>query len=144
MDFESEEVCQKNIEQIKIRQNKYLAKMNTDDLAPCAFVTVRTQIECRKLEEKWKRTGLQKFFNKLCCCFVDNIFHFKGNYIYAEVAPEYTDINWENLAVKDSIKYYHRGITILVATVTLLATFLCIYFTALWKIDVYKNKAQES
>lgn len=138
--LETEDQCTKKIEELEEKQKVIFKEMSTEKLAPVAFITFKSQITARSIEEEWSRSSAQIFFGKfLCCCCVNQRFKFNGNYIHAEMAPDHTDVNWENLAVTNSKKFFRRLLTLIAGFITLGIALAIIYSTANWKIEAYKN-----
>jgi hypothetical protein len=136
--------CEEKILELKRLRDESFTKMNTDLLGPIAFVTFRSQLTAREIENEWKRSTFQKIWGKLCFCCVSPIYRFKGNFVYAEMAPDPTDINWENLAISLWKKLFYRAITVFVVFCTLVIALAVMLGTAQWKTSVYQNKENES
>lgn len=68
-----------------------------------AFVIFEMQGDSDRVLEKFDQSPIGAFFsflgNKICCCCTEDkdITHFKGNKIFAQRAPEPTDVYWENM-----------------------------------------------
>jgi hypothetical protein len=136
--------CKVNIEDLKQKKKELLRQMDTEKMASVAFISFSTQIATREIAEVMNRSNVQIFFDKLFPCFRNNRHNFKGNYIYAEIAPDHTDINWENLAVPASHKFYRRSITVVAALLLIGVACAIMAGTAVWKVKVNENKENES
>jgi hypothetical protein len=136
--------CEKMIKQLEEQEVKLKAKMDTDKLAPIAFVTFNSQTNARLVASEWGRTNVQIIFDQIFSYFVNKRHWFKGNYIHAEMAPDHSDINWEHLAVSRKSKWLKRSISILLALLVLCAASGIMAGTSKWKASVYKNKESES
>lgn len=143
--LETEDQCTKKIEELEEKQKTLFNEMSTEKLAHVAFVTFKSQITARSIEEEWSRSSAQLFFNKFfCCCCANHRYKFKGNFIHAEMAPDHTDVNWENLAVSNSKKFFRRLLTLIAGFLTLGIALAIIYSTANWKIEAYKSNEKKN
>ena len=123
--FESIEDCQKMIESIDEINNNCFKELSTEKKTKFAFVIFISKIQTRQIFEEWNDSSI---FHHLSCCRKPQ-YDFKGNYVYAELAPEPTDVNWENLSVSTRSRYIRRFFTFFVAAAVLFITFIVVYFT---------------
>ena len=142
--YETAEECEKNIKTIGDNLTECIKTMSVDELTPFAFVSFNSQIQAREIEEIWNPSVFRSIFNFFCCCCAQGRFRFKGRNVKAEVAPESCDINWENLAVGKFKKFFERLVTLIMIMITLIITFLVVYFTAKWKREAFNNGNNQS
>ena len=77
-----------------------------------AFVTFNKQTDARKVSKIWGKTNIQLFCNfitrKICFRDTDPVL---DSYFIARLAPEPSDIIWENLSVNWYYRQYRRCLT---------------------------------
>lgn len=143
-ELEGPEGCKAEIEELKKKQKELISNMSTEKMGKVAFITMTNQITTREIAEEMGRSNMQRVFDKIFPCFVNERHKFNGNYIHAEMAPDHSDINWENLAVPTSKKFFRRFITVFVALLVLGIAVAIMAGTAAWKVQVNENKDNES
>lgn len=76
-----------------------------------AFVTFKRQTDARAVAMNWGRSGLNRYVRWLCGWFFTQTGEFQGGSLSANVAPEPSDILWENLNVSLPYRVYRRTLT---------------------------------
>lgn len=99
-----------------------------------AFITFKRQTDARAVAMNWNRSGLSIFFHWLCRCCFSRPVHFQNSYFFARLAPEPSDILWENLNVSWVFRFYRRILTWFVMIFTIIASFaICMLLKDLQK-----------
>ena len=143
-ELEGPEGCKAEIEELKKKLKEMISNMNTEKMGSVAFVTMTNQITTREIAEEMGRSNVQRIFDRIFPCFLNERHKFNGKYIHAEMAPDHSDVNWENLAVPTSKKLFRRLITVFVALLVLGVAVAIMAGTAAWKVQVKENKENES
>ncbi|OMJ68561.1 hypothetical protein SteCoe_33950 [Stentor coeruleus] len=126
--FPSEIVCEKNIEELKKKEENFCNSLN-EKLTSVAFVTFTSQIDARVLAKQFRMSSLKKFLisAKMKVLKSQNRL-FKGHFITTEMAPEPSDVYWENLSAGYLSKQIRRIITYSIALLTIGITFIVLFF----------------
>jgi hypothetical protein len=99
-----------------------------------AFMTFKRQTDARAVAMNWSRSGLSIFFQWLCRCCFSHPVHFQNSYFFARLAPEPSDILWENLNVSWVFRFYRRIMTWVVMILTVVGSFcICLLLKDLQK-----------
>ena len=142
-DMESKEELQKELvevnEKIKKFDQETEAGVGRDLLVKQAFVTFETQADARAVEDRFGKDFITHFwqilFNYFGCGKIKQSYFFKGRSITAQIAPEPTDIYWENLGVRAKKRAKYISTTYCITLVALGVSFGIIYGrTALQKL----------
>lgn len=144
IELQGSDECLAEIRELEQKQKILDENMDRKNLSPIAFVTFTNQIVAREIAEEWSRSYFQRFYNKILPCYVSEIFKFKGAYIYAEMAPDHTDINWENLATRNSVRYFRKLITVIVSLLTISIACAIMAATSAWKVRVNDDKENQT
>ena len=91
-----------------------------------AFVTFKRQSDARAVAMNWSRSGFKRYFRWICSCFfsLSNAFN---DSISANLAPEASDIIWENLNVTLPYRVFRRIVTWTVMLLVVIGSFfLCL------------------
>lgn len=144
IELEDASGCQVEISNLEQRQKSLSEEMDQKNLSSVSFVTFSSQIMAREIADEWSRTLFKRCFDRLFPCRVSPIYKFKGAYIHAEMAPHHTDVNWENLGISNRIKYSRRLVTIFIALITIGVAVIIMASTAVWKMRVNSDKANQS
>ena len=100
-------------EEAKLKAEQRLFRIGCKDRqVGQAFVTFKRQTEARKVSKRWGKTNLQLF----CRYLAHNVCRsrsqdFVDSYFIARLAPEPSDILWENLSVGWRYRQFRRGVT---------------------------------
>ena len=143
-ELQGSQECEEKIKELESKLKQLNDQMRTEKLAPVAFVMLNSQTNARLIVSEWGRTTIQSIFDLIFSHFVNKRQWFLGNYIYCEMSPDHTDINWENLAVTNKAKLFKRFSTIFVGLLTLVFATGIMAGTSKWKAEVYSNKKSES
>ena len=118
-------ICFEMIHKLK-KEQKALSKSLSDKLTPVAFVTVQAQVQARKMSKEWDISRLWRFLRLFKSKKSLNLF--KGKQITVGIAPDPSDVYWENLSVDSLTKLYRRVITFIVAVISIFITFISLYY----------------
>jgi len=144
IELEDSSGCQLEITKLEQQQKSLSEEMDQKNLSSVAFVTFSSQIMAREIADEWSRTPLKRFFDRLFPWKVSRIYEFKRSYVYAEMAPSHTDINWENIGIPNRVKYSRRFMTILFVLLTIGIAVVIMAATAVWKSRVNSDKENQS
>ncbi|CAG9329705.1 unnamed protein product [Blepharisma stoltei] len=135
------EDCAEKIQELTEKQQELLSMLNSGNLAPSAFITFRTQQQTRGVDNKWNRSNLQQLFDRFLNCFRRNhLTKFKGCYLTASLAPEPTDVFWENLSRTTSERIIKRFQTWIISAIAIFVTFITIYFINDYQQSMYDDQ----
>ena len=76
-----------------------------------AFVTFKRQTDARAVAMNWSRSGLNRYIRWLCSWFYPQTGEFQGGSLSANLAPEPSDILWENLSIPLPYRVCRRTVT---------------------------------
>ena len=118
------EECQIAIFETKKQQESLLKEKLL--LTSVAFVSFRDQVQPREISQQWNISSFFKLLVKLKLLSNDSTV-FKNQIITASLAPEPSDVYWENLSANYMSKIFRRIITYSVALLTIFITFIVLF-----------------
>lgn len=137
--YPSLEILEARMSELKKEQEIISKNLNTKNLNPVAFVTFRSQIDSRLVAKQWNLSNYTKLLTKFNICKKAQSILFKGNLITAEIAPEPSDVYWENLSADYIKKQIRRIITYFIAFVTISITFVTLFFIGEYQKQSYED-----
>lgn len=127
-DYPSESECEKNIEELNKKEELFSNSLNEQQTS-VAFVTFVSQIDARVLAKQFRMSNLKKFLVSLKMKVIKSQNRlFKKHFITTEMAPEPSDVYWENLSAGYLTKQTRRIITYSIALLTIGITFIILFF----------------
>ena len=128
----TKELCKVKIKELRLKEKSLIKEFTDSTSTSVAFVSFRTQVQCRSLARQWDTSKLTKVLLKMRLLISHNSLSlFKGKMLSIETAPEPSDVYWENLSASFQSKIIRRLITFLIAALTISITFVILYFIKL-------------